>query len=577
MYFTLNVIMVKIIDTVERELRELLSYELQYTVPIYQREYVWSDEHIEDFLNDLFRHMANMSQKYYFFGTFYLIKDSNDSDKRLIVDGQQRLTTIIIFLTVIRDILVELNRHESAKIITDYIQIDIDSHNTYRLTLNDRNRSFFEKSILPIGKPDNKIQSFMQQNTTNENLAVAYKTINTYLSNKIKCHSRDSGEYLMKIHTHLLKYFVVLENVVESQKVVQEIFDTVNRRGIGLSEGDFVKNQILEIAEKNNNDAHMLNERWIELLDILNSVKMNESYFLRHYLMAYYERVDIKSVAKKIIEIVSNNNNLDIFVDHLFQVGSTYVGLKNLDDNQSGSVVNDLNGLNALNSHVVYPALLIGHDKLKDSKQFAKLVNIMLIFFFRSRTIGRVEANNIEIEISNICEMLRNPGTRIINDIQKYLRNSQSYTPDLEFKSKFSVHTAKGKSAAYILNQLNKQLSGEKELTGKVTVEHIMPKKIEDTDWEVYFKNDLHKTNREARRIYHSNNLNKIGNLTLLSQPRNSSAQNQSFTKKFNSIYKNDNIYITTMLKKYTEWNEDTILDRQQIFSDAALKIWNLN
>ena len=62
-----------------------------------------------------------------------------------------------------------------------------------------------------------------------------------------------------------------------------------------------LKNKILEIAEKNHSGAYALNETWLDLLDILNDVKMDESYFLRHYLIAYYERVATKSVAKKIM------------------------------------------------------------------------------------------------------------------------------------------------------------------------------------------------------------------------------------------------------------------------------------
>ena len=570
--------MVKIIDGTERELRELLSFERRYTVPDYQREYTWSDEHVIDFLDDLFTHMDDATHTHYFFGTFYLIKNSTNPDERSIVDGQQRLATTIIFLTVIRDMLEQLGKKESAKSINDYIKYDVDSKMLPRLKLNIRNKDFFNNGILPNGNPDDKIKSFLDQSTANKNLIEAYKIIYYYLSEKIKNNTNDSGEYLIKIHQHLLKYFVVLENVVESRKIVQGIFDTVNRRGIGLSEGDYVKNKILEIAEKNHSGAYALNETWLDLLDILNDVKMDESYFLRHYLMAYYERVATKSVAKKIIEIVSKKDDLSTFVNHLFQVGATYVGLKNPNsDIQYGSnVVDDLNGLIALNSHAVYPALLIGYDKL-EPKYFAKLVNMMLIFFFRVRTVGRIEANTIELEISTICEMLRNPGTRIITDIRKTLRSSQSYVPDQDFKSKFSVQTVKGKSAVYILNKLNEMLSGHKELTGKVTVEHIMPKKIEGTEWEKYFKITLKKTNSEARRIYHSDNLNKIGNLTLLSKSRNASAQNYSFTKKLNEIYKNDNIHITTMLDKYSEWNADSILDRQQIFSKAALKIWNLD
>ena len=90
-----------IIASQDEEIRKLLIFQYHYTVPKFQREYSWIDEHVEEFMDDLMQHLKDNKNEHYFFGSIYLCR-TNDKNMWIVVDGQQRLATTMIFLVVVR-------------------------------------------------------------------------------------------------------------------------------------------------------------------------------------------------------------------------------------------------------------------------------------------------------------------------------------------------------------------------------------------------------------------------------------------------------------------------------------------
>ncbi len=113
----------------------------------------------------------------------------------------------------------------------------------------------------------------------------------------------------------------------------------------------------------------------------------------------------------------------------------------------------------------------------------------------------------------------------------------------------------------------------------KAELEHIMPEKIIDTQWDTYFKNEITEPKcSEAliRSQYHLDNLTKIGNLTLLPPGVNNSIKNSAFMEKRNQAYDNSQIKITQGLRDYTKWDHKTIKIRQDKLAIDAADIWKL-
>jgi len=148
--------------------------------------------------------------------------------------------------------------------------------------------------------------------------------------------------------------------------------------------------------------------------------------------------------------------------------------------------------------------------------------------------------------------------------------------------SAFSNFDANAKNSFYILVNLNAELhGGRKEMTlsaerENVAVEHIMPKVIKNTEWETTLKAKINSDNNAELVDYHNNHLWKLGNLTLLSKTKNARVHNIPYSEKREKVYLRDDAKITQNLHQWTEWDGETILNRQKILADSALQIWSL-
>lgn len=573
----------KLVELSEKQIRDVFGHEHHYQVPKYQREYSWSDEQVGEFMSDLFEHVDNEQSKYYYFGTIYLIGINDKNEEWLIVDGQQRLATSIIFLTVVRDIIREFNQNDYADEIERYIRYEHESEFKIRLQLNSRNNNYFKNNIMTDKTPNDKFTAFKSVEIYNKNLVDAYKNIHKLIQNKISdcTNENDKYEYLKKTVEYFVKHFILTQNIVESHKVVQEIFDTVNHRGIKLSEMDFVKNELLELIEqsRDDEDISIWNQRWIEILNILNMIKVKETQFLRHYLLAYHKKTAMKNVSNTIISIVEDGIPPTEFIKELHSTAANYALLKNpASFRKNKKLYNNLKAIISLESHALYPALLIGYEKLDENGLFTELTDMLVKYFFRSRTIYRKESHNIENSILEVSRLLRKipdvSKQEVMDEILDFLRSPKTSPSNEDFISAFKIFETKNESAAiYILSKLNEELSQDDQIDNPF-LEYIMPKIIIGTEWEQYFIDELKIMDVNERKIYHLDNLNKIGNLTLLNTQHLSNVEH--IKSKTELIYKNEKIEITKSLKDREGWTEDDIKNRQNMFSELAGKIWKL-
>ena len=574
----------KLVELSEKQIRDIFGHEHHYQVPKYQREYSWSDEQISEFMSDLFEHVDNELENYYYFGTIYLIGINDKNEEWMVVDGQQRITTSLIFLTVVRDIIREFDKNDYANEIDRYIKYQHESEYKIRLELNTRNNDFFKNNMMTDRTTDQKFLSFKSAESQNKNLVDAYTNIYVHIQNKInKLTKQDIKlEYLKNTVEYFLKYFIVTQNIVESHEVVQEIFDTVNHRGIQLSEMDFVKNEILELIEQDkdeNEDVGEWNQQWIEILNILNMIKVKETQFLRHYLLAYHKKTAMKNVANTIISIVEDGIPPTEFIKELRSTVTNYAILKNPPSfRENRKLHNSLNAVISLESQALYPALLVGYEKLGDGELFIKLTDMLVKYFFRARTIYHKESHNIENAIVKICVMLRTipdiPSQDVLEGIKNYLHSPKINPSDDDFVSAFKICTIKNESTAiYILSKLNEAMSGHDQIDNPF-LEYIMPKMITDTKWDEYLRGKLRISDINDRKIYHLNNLYKIGNMTLLNTQHVPSSDYIDI--KISTIYNDEKILMTNSLKKFIKWDEEDIKERQEMFSKLARKIWQL-
>ena len=115
-----------------------------------------------------------------------------------------------------------------------------------------------------------------------------------------------------------------------------------------------------------------------------------------------------------------------------------------------------------------------------------------------------------------------------------------------------------------------------------IQIEHIMPKTIQDSEWETLIGTRPELNTPAEIYDYHKRNINRLGNLTLLGPRPNAILQNDAYLKKLNGTgaytgYRDDQMKMTSRLVDYQTWGEEEITIRQEVFLRNALNIWNLN
>ena len=138
------------ITATERNLGAVFSDEYYFQIPLYQRPYAWTTEHVDELLDDLIDAMRRDEDTPYFLGSIVLIK-SDDDPKSEVVDGQQRLTTLTMLFCALRDISGDEALDQFVRQAGNQYRGTVDR---FRLIARQRDRDFFERNIQESGNLD---------------------------------------------------------------------------------------------------------------------------------------------------------------------------------------------------------------------------------------------------------------------------------------------------------------------------------------------------------------------------------------------------------------------------------------
>jgi len=178
--------------------------------------------------------------------------------------------------------------------------------------------------------------------------------------------------------------------------------------------------------------------------------------------------------------------------------------------------------------------------------------------------VGDRNPNRLEASYSKWARELRERGSACLGGIRC---EAESLCPDdTNFKEGFlALEQLKAPTVRYILRKINDHMigrEGELKTPAEVHVEHILPRSPKK-EWLKTF------SSQEAAECR-----DRLGNLTLLSEPLNKKASNKAFSDKLSDCYTRSNVRLTTSLSKWAEWNPKAIEERQAEFADMACEIW---
>ena len=277
------------------------------SVPLNQREYSWEDEHVEDLYSDLAN--ARDEGHNYFLGTIVLT--GHDKAVPEVADGQQRLSTLMIMLAAVRDWLLKNGDEKRAKAVEDKFLFEVDIKTTERipkLSLNVDDNEFFIKRILSRrGEADKKIPATRY---SHERLEKAYAIARGKLEAILSAYSDDhKTERLVAWIEYLENGGEVIVLSVPDHLDAFVMFETLNDRGLKVSQADLLKNHLLKIADTRIQEAQ---QSWAKMVGTLESVGDDLSVvtYLHHYLITKEGETKEREVFDRVRNSVKNQRTL---------------------------------------------------------------------------------------------------------------------------------------------------------------------------------------------------------------------------------------------------------------------------
>jgi uncharacterized protein with ParB-like and HNH nuclease domain len=239
-------------------------------VPDWQRNYSWTNTEVEIFWQDML-HFSNLfpdeniNTEEYFLGSVVIV-DNNLS--HLLLDGQQRIATSGILLSVIRDFLSKYSKDAALRTSQRYLTDFDDARNatTYKLTLNSYDRDFFKREILEFRdtsyqSPEPSLESHRLIRKAREFFTSKFQEEYNEIDNQELAH-----RWTLRIQKVLTDHMSVVAVISDDEDNAASVFETLNDRGIGLSTPDLLRNLLLRRATVESREEII--DLWRDILEI---------------------------------------------------------------------------------------------------------------------------------------------------------------------------------------------------------------------------------------------------------------------------------------------------------------------
>ena len=559
---------------------------LKYTemkVDDYQRTYQWGPDEVNEVWEDLTH--ASLSSESHFFGT--LIFQGKQDGYATVVDGQQRLTTLFILVSTLRDAIKELgldtlkgptDAHLDIRVLDETQNFLYPSTNTndHRFVSNRGVRNMLRNLVIaePIGRKD------LPKQDTRMTLALRKS-----VSHIRELVSEDLGHYettedklkrIYQLFTTVRDQFRVLKLVTSDLSESLDIFLTLNNRGLPLGPSDIVRGELMSVLgkdlpeqEQEKIQARIFGE-WEAILENVGEPEV----FLRHYLVATSEeKVQKKKVVAKVSERyrdADNQPNKDLanaFWKSLTVASEHYNKIIEAEGTTEAGYYIQLMEKLARSQRIMLLGIFLTEMEAKARNELIRLTFVLafrwvaanqnaqkLEDFFQDQCVAMLAGD----DTSNIAERIKQKAIGLLIDPYRYL----SEEGDSSFVTRALLHS--------IHRNLHKQQETVEFDNKKFHLEHIAPQTPTE-DWVLA----LVGSGGEAAQLYESS-IRKAGNLILLDKGLNIGAQQKPFKKKCQDHYKSATFFgLTSDLIEMAHWTADDIESRTRWLAEMFDIVWS--
>ena len=555
-------------DAGKQNLLNFLAQNQQLSIPIYQRRYSWTGKECNQLFEDVLRVGKSTDEQSHFIGSIVYMKQkahiASPINKLMIIDGQQRITTISLLVAALSGYLFK-NPNENImghyNLINYYLINDKEVGDLkYKLILTDDDNVTLKKIIDNLTVEDKL--------PFDEDDSIRVKENYEYFKKRI---NEGNVELIFKGLNKLLIIFVALEHNIDNPQL---IFESLNSTGLELSQADLIRNYILMGLEPEQQE-NLYSTYWQKIEKTFEEAgSLSFDKFIRDYLTVKTDKIPTFKNIYREFKIFSNEyDDIASLVKDVFNF-SRYFSCIAFGREQNVDLKEALDTLSSMDYDVTYPFLLHLY-KDYDNNLLSVDEFIEIIRYTESYLLRRLICN---YPTPSLKKTFAKMYTDIDKDnyLQSYLvrlvlmKNYQKMPDNKEFGRNFrerDIYNLKGKNKMYIFDKFENWNSKEKTPIQAYTIEHIMP---QNPNLSQEWRDCLGPDWEEIQKTY----LHTIGNLTLTGY--NSELSDRPFEEKrdMEGGFKQSAIKLNVYLQDLQTWNEDEIKKRANHLIQEAYKIW---
>ncbi|MEG0796736.1 MAG: DUF262 and DUF1524 domain-containing protein [Odoribacter sp.] len=535
----------------------------QFIIPIYQRTYSWLLPQCNKLFNDILKISSNELMQGHFIGSVVYFQESihtvSDVPKLLVIDGQQRLTTVTLIIIA----LAEFIRNNDVKIDTTFTKLqnyyllnaDEDSELRYKLLLTKRDKETLINLINGI-EPTEEHSLRLVEN---------YK----FFKSKI------SKENIVDVYNGILRLFIVDVALEKDKDNPQLIFESMNSTGLDLSQADLIRNYIL-MGQDIKLQTELYERYWFPMEQSYgNEYSSRFNWFVRDYLSVQTGVIPtIGKVYENFKAYVQSNKSPSTItgvVQDLFKYSGYYVNMV-LRKERDLELRKLFSNIMRLKVDVSYPFLLPVYNDYTDEvitiDEFKEIIALIENYVFR-RAICGIPTNSLNKTFATLYKSIdKSQYLESLKAAFQLMGNYKRFPNDTEFEREItSKDVYNFRSRNYLLHRLENHNRKETVSTDDYTIEHIMPQNPKlSTKWQ----NMLGGNWQEVQKTY----LHTLGNLTLTGYNSELSDNTFDIKKSMEGGFNDSPLRLNRFMQKVDIWNEKTINERAKELATIAAKIW---
>ncbi|GIM29185.1 hypothetical protein CPJCM30710_18510 [Clostridium polyendosporum] len=575
----------EMIKAKEYYIKDLLSDKFLFEIPDYQRAYSWTKENLQQLIDDIISSIEVNKEEYgdnfesyepYFIGSIVLCsKEYKDDGWGLydVIDGQQRLTSIIMLIATIRD-LINNNQYKNVLSSLIYQQPNelMGVKESIRVKVRGKELDFFKKYVLELGGTEEACT--LDEGELSEAKTNMFTAINVFRNSFLD----ENGEVLHERVNEFIKY--ILQKVVlvvittDSFTSAFRLFNVINARGLPLTNADLLKSENLRVIDEEirnkytdmweTDEQDVGKERLEKIISFIRAMKLkkkasttifeefNKKIFVQepeYRGVNFVEHLNkVKTIFEKYIEegvLSTGDKEKDIYYKKLVLVMKDFLPF----DEWMAAVISFVEKFN--NDNLTFEFLKVLEKRITidwiNGNSFADRL---------SRVYSILEA----IDASSIGEDVLKSDV-FVGDLERtrvYFENSLN---DIEFYSKGRMMIPK-----YILVRLDIELRSKDDMqySDKIMLEHILPRNAKDAYWVTNFST-------EQRRNW----ANRLGNLVIINGTKNTKANNKAFAQKVEQyISKKGDFAITKEILNFKDWDIEILKSRHSELVKRSVELW---